>query len=139
MLPVLLFLTLQPSTCFFQKTKIILLYPLQHWCLISEEMRNIKCESYVIVVKCKYSSLEWVAFVDIHFHTDLVASCGQQDKGLVWDTELFRSPPLHFFLKSLNKQNKQTNKQKTKEFSRTQRSSGLLCWFFPGNLTSIKQ
>ena len=26
-LPVLLFLTLQPSTCLFQKTKIILLYP----------------------------------------------------------------------------------------------------------------
>ena len=79
--------------------------------LVSLLERNIKCENYVIVVKCKYSSPEWVAFVDIHFHTDLVASCGQQDKGLVWDTELFRSPPLHFFLKSLNKENKQ-NKTK---------------------------
>ena len=131
MLPVLLFLTLQPSTCFSSESKKILLYSLQPWCLFWKETSNVKTMSLLWNVNIHLQSeLLLLIFISTRTWWRPVAnrtkdlSRTQSSSGLLLCIFSWKVYP-----RKTNKKNKKN------EFSRLQRSSGLLCW----NLTSIKQ
>ena len=59
--------------------------------------QTLKCVHMFILSRLKSISTLSCTFVNIYFHKDLVASCGRQNKGFVWDTtRLLRFSPAVF-------------------------------------------